>query len=146
VLRQPSNDESKTKAGTNLNGDSRTPTRLGCSKIQPAGWIVFEWGNCAPTRRPPNVPPLSSGRISKRGGIRWRRASPWYLTTGDRQTLHVATRRGRLLQRLVGQRPPTRCHEECGGSAFVMPGRGRVVGHRRRRRQALESSCVPREE
>jgi hypothetical protein len=35
--------------------------------------------------RPPNVPPLSSGRIRKRGGVRWRRASPWYITTGERK-------------------------------------------------------------
>ena len=27
--------------------------------------------------RLPNVPPLSSGRSRKRGGIRWRRARPW---------------------------------------------------------------------
>ena len=53
--------------------------------------------------RPPNVPPLSSGRISKRKGCRWRRASPWYFTTGEREAAQVATRRGRLLQRLVGQ-------------------------------------------
>jgi hypothetical protein len=32
-----------------------------------------------------NVPPLSSGRIRKPQGGRWRRASPWYITTGDRQ-------------------------------------------------------------
>ncbi len=35
--------------------------------------------------RPPNVPPLSSGRIRKRRGHRWRRASPWYITTGERE-------------------------------------------------------------
>ena len=29
------------------------------------------------SHRPPNVPPLSSGRTRKRGGSRWRRASPW---------------------------------------------------------------------
>ena len=40
-----------------------------------------------PFRRPPNVAPLSSGRIRKRGGIRWRRASPWYFTTGSRQAV-----------------------------------------------------------
>jgi hypothetical protein len=31
-----------------------------------------------------NVALLSSGRIRKRGGIRKRRASPWYFTTGER--------------------------------------------------------------
>ena len=56
-----------------------------------------------PFRRPPNVPPLSSGRIRKPEGIRWRRASPWYITTGEREAVQVTTRRGRLLQRLVGR-------------------------------------------
>jgi hypothetical protein len=31
-----------------------------------------------------NVPLLSCGRISKTGGYRYRRASPWYFTTGER--------------------------------------------------------------
>jgi hypothetical protein len=53
---------------------------------------------------PPNVPPLSSGRIRKRRGIRWQRASPWYSTTGEREAMGSTTRRGRLLQRLVGGR------------------------------------------
>jgi hypothetical protein len=35
--------------------------------------------------RPPNVPPLSSGRIRKPNGGRWGRASPWYFTTGERE-------------------------------------------------------------
>jgi hypothetical protein len=35
--------------------------------------------------RPRNVPPLSCGRIRKRDGSRWRRASPWYFTTGERE-------------------------------------------------------------
>jgi hypothetical protein len=38
-----------------------------------------------PRFRPPNVPPLSSGRTRKREGSRWRRASPWYFTTGERE-------------------------------------------------------------
>jgi len=33
---------------------------------------------------PPNVPPLGSRRIRKREGRKWRRASPWYFTTGDK--------------------------------------------------------------
>jgi hypothetical protein len=32
----------------------------------------------------PNVPLLSCGRIRKQRACRWRRASPWYFTTGDR--------------------------------------------------------------
>jgi hypothetical protein len=32
-----------------------------------------------------NVPPLSSGRIRKPRRSRWRRASPWYFTTGERE-------------------------------------------------------------
>ena len=47
-----------------------------------------------PFRRPPNVPPLSSGRIRKPRGIKWRRASPWYFTTGEREGVRVTTRRG----------------------------------------------------
>src|SRR6185369_6239943 len=42
-------------------------------------------GGSRSRRRLPNVPPLSSGRIRKAGGNRWRRASPWYLTTGERE-------------------------------------------------------------
>jgi hypothetical protein len=53
--------------------------------------------------RPANVPPLSSDRIRKREGIRWRRARPWYFITGARVVAMVTTRRGRLLQRLVSQ-------------------------------------------
>jgi hypothetical protein len=60
--------------------------------------------NCVVHARPPNVPPLSSGRIRKRGGVRWGRASPWYFTTGEKEALLVTTRCGRLLQRLVGRR------------------------------------------
>ena len=72
--------------------------------LEPATTSVREFRR--PTTNPnlPNVPPLSSGRISKTGGHRWRRASPWYSTTGEREALMFTTRRGRLLQRLVGQR------------------------------------------
>jgi hypothetical protein len=35
--------------------------------------------------RPPNVPLLSCGRIRKPGGIRWQLASPWYITTGEKE-------------------------------------------------------------
>ena len=66
-------------------------TKTGASK--------FRFGFCLP-----NVPPLSSGRIRKPDGYRWQRASPWYLTTGDRGAVMHATRCGRLLQRLVGRR------------------------------------------
>ena len=55
-----------------------------------------------PFRRPPNVPPLSSGRIRKPEGIRRGRASP-RSSAGDRAAVKDTTRHGRLLQRLVGQ-------------------------------------------
>ncbi len=32
-----------------------------------------------------NLPPLSSGRIRKPEGSRWRGPSPWYFTTGERE-------------------------------------------------------------
>jgi hypothetical protein len=45
---------------------------------------VMLWRLGHRTFRPPNVSPLSSGRIRKCRGIRRRRASPWYVTTGER--------------------------------------------------------------
>jgi hypothetical protein len=50
----------------------------------------------ATERSPPNVSALSSGRIRKREGGTWRRASPWYFTAGERKAVQVMTRRGRL--------------------------------------------------
>jgi hypothetical protein len=55
--------------------------------------------------RPPKVPLLSCGRIRKRRGNRWRRASRGASPRATGTTAQVATRRGRQLQQLVGQRP-----------------------------------------
>jgi hypothetical protein len=59
----------RQKARSNTSSSSRGGSRRICYATLPS---------------PANVPPLSSGRIRKRGGIMWRRASPWYFTTGER--------------------------------------------------------------
>jgi hypothetical protein len=51
----------------------------------------------------PNVPPLSSGRVSKPRAAWSRRPSPWYSPRATGTTLLRGTRRGRQLQQLVGQ-------------------------------------------
>jgi hypothetical protein len=46
------------------------------------GWEI----EVVPACRPANVPLFSCGRISKPRGGGWRQTSPWYFTTGERES------------------------------------------------------------
>jgi len=78
---------SRTGSPTPPDHDRRPPPETGPERTAancPAH-LTGHRRQCEVPNRPPNVPPLSCGRISKRRGCGWRRASPSSSTTGDRK-------------------------------------------------------------
>jgi hypothetical protein len=106
--RDPEDSDSDTESDelpeNHVTGTSR---RARAGKPTPAARERF------PSASRSSIPPAQRTAVKQRphqetGRSQSRRASPWYITTGERWAVQVATRCGRLLQRLVGRRSQKR--------------------------------------